>query len=80
MDTESSNHQCANEQLPIPQLPEFSDTQWFDAAMQAIQSPLLLYVVRLIFMIYTLCPQTTSHFIICCNFDMPASKRTKFGT
>jgi len=25
-------------------------------------------------------PKKTSHFIICCNFNLPASKRTKFGT
>jgi len=29
---------------------------------------------------YTPCPPKTSHFIVCCNFDMAASKRTKFGT
>jgi len=48
MVTESTNRQHSSEQ--IPQLPEFSDTEWIDSTMQAISadeipsSSLLLYV------------------------------------
>jgi len=34
---------------------------------------------RLLDGIYTV-SQKTSHFIICCHFNMPESKRAKFGT